>query len=187
VTLEALPRALFEGPAPDVAPLLLGALMIGDGCSARIVEVEAYTQDDPASHSFRGLTPRCRAMFGPPGHWYVYFTYGMHWCANVVCGPEGSGQAVLVRAALPVDGLEVMRARRPRARTDRQLLSGPARLAQAFAMGRADDGTDACSLSARVRLASDGVQLPVLRTTARVGISVGTERLWRFCADGAPR
>lgn len=187
MTVRPLPRSLFEGDAQVVAPELLGALIIGQGCSARIVEVEAYTQDDPASHSFRGPTPRNAAMFGEAGRWYVYFTYGMHWCANVVCGPAGSGQAILIRAALPVDGLELIRSRRPKARSDAQLLSGPARLTQAFAIDKALDAMDACDPASPVWLGTDGASLPVVRTTARVGISVGTDRPWRFCAAGAPR
>ena len=126
-------------------------------------------------------------MFGEAGRWYVYFTYGMHWCANVVCGPPGSGQAVLIRAALPVEGLQLIRDRRPKARSDAQLLSGPARLTQAFAIDKALDGMDACDPATAVWLGTDGTSLPVARTTTRVGISVGTDRLWRFCAAGAPR
>ena len=126
-------------------------------------------------------------MFGPPGHWYVYFTYGMHWCANAVCGPEGSGEAVLLRAAVALTGVEMIRARRPAARRDQDLTNGPAKLAQAFSMDAGTDGTDLCSPESPVWLGTDGVRLPVIRTTARVGISVGTDRLWRFCAEGAPK
>lgn len=179
-------RAVFNGPAPEVAPLLLGALVVSADCTARVVEVEAYTEDDPASHSARGITNRNRSMFGPPGHWYVYFTYGMHWCVNVVCGAQGSGQAVLLRAAIPLTGLETMKARRPKARSDADLSNGPAKLAQAFAMNGALDGIDLCSSESEVWLGSDATTLPLARTTGRVGISVGTDRLWRFCAEGAP-
>ena len=179
-------RTEFEGTAPEVAPLLLGALLVSADCTARVVEVEAYTEDDPASHSVRGLTNRNRTMFGPPGHWYVYFTYGMHWCVNVVCGAQGSGQAVLLRAAIPLTGLQTMRARRPKARLDADLSNGPAKLAQAFAMNASMDGVDLCSADSEVWLGTDGTKLALARTTARVGISVGNDRLWRFCAEGAP-
>lgn len=184
--VKPLARTLFEGPAPEVAPQLLGALLMSAKCTARVVEVEAYTEDDPASHSVRGPTNRNRSMFGPPGHWYVYFTYGMHWCVNAVCGAEGSGQAVLLRAAIPMTGLATMRARRPKARTDADLGNGPAKLAQAFAMNATLDGVDLCDSESAVWLGTDGTTLPVVSTTDRVGISVGKERLWRFCAEGAP-
>ncbi len=179
-------RTVFVGSAPEVAPLLLGALLVSADCTARVVEVEAYTEDDPASHSARGLTYRNRSMFGSPGHWYVYFTYGMHWCVNAVCGDEGSGQAVLLRAAIPLTGLETMRARRPKARSDADLSNGPGKLAQAFAMNAILDGVDLCSAESQVWLGTDGTTLRVVRSTERVGISIGKERLWRFCAEGAP-
>lgn len=113
---------------------LLGAELVHGDLRARIVEVEAYDEGDPASHSYRGPTPRNRPMFGQPGLAYVYFTYGMHWCLNVVAGDEGRGAAILLRAAIPLGGLETMRERRPKARHDRDLLAGPARLTSAFAI-----------------------------------------------------
>jgi DNA-3-methyladenine glycosylase len=141
----------------DVAPLLLGARLVHDDGTTRVVvrltEVEAYTGElDPGSHAFRGLTPRTRVMFGPPGHLYVYFTYGMHWCANVVCGPEGEASAVLLRAGEVVEGIDVALARRPSARTEAELARGPARLTTALGIGREHNGADLCVPSSNVWL-----------------------------------
>ena len=143
-----LTRAFFDRVPDELAPDLLNKLLVSrrDDVElvARIVEVEAYCgSTDPASHAFRGQTPRNTTMFGRPGHLYVYFTYGMHYCVNVVArSPRDDAGAVLLRAAAPIDGLELMRTRRPAARRDRDLLAGPARLASAFALGRGDDGLD---------------------------------------------
>ncbi len=143
-----LTRAFFDRPPEELAPDLLNKLLLStrDGVKliARIVEVEAYCGSaDPASHAYRGKTARNATMFGPPGHLYVYFTYGMHYCANVVAGsPLDDAGAVLLRAAGPIEGLELMRTRRTAARKDRDLLAGPARLASAFGLGRDDDGLD---------------------------------------------
>ncbi len=141
--------------------------------AARLVEVEAYRgSEDPGSHSYRGPTPRNATMFGPPGHLYVYFTYGMHWCANAVCGPGTQAHAVLLRAAAPLAGLESMRARRHAARTDRELCSGPARLAQAFAIDRTLDGADL--VRGPVRIVDDGVAPPRRPgITRRIGLAEG--------------
>ena len=124
-----LSRGFYERDSRLVAPELLNKLLVRGALVARLVEVEAYAGDEDAgSHAFRGETARNRTMFGPGGGLYVYFTYGMHWCANAVCGDEGWPSAVLLRAAAPIAGLDVMRARRPAARRDRDLLSGPAKL-----------------------------------------------------------
>jgi DNA-3-methyladenine glycosylase len=184
--LEELCR---EG-ALSAAPLLLGMSIVsaasdGSQLRATIVETEAYTEDDPASHSFRGITPRTVPMFGLPAHWYVYFTYGMHWCANVTCGPNGVGEAVLLRAAVVTQGTAIFEQRRGRKAPAARLLDGPAKLAQGFALSSAASGQPIAAST--VRIEGTPGALAVVRTTARVGISQGTDRLWRFCADGAPR
>ncbi len=155
--------------------------------SGRIVEVEAYRGgDDPASHAFRGPTERNAVMFGPPGHLYVYFTYGMHHCCNVVCQPAGVAGAVLIRALAPLTGLEAMGRRRPGARREQDLCSGPGKLCQAMGLDRAADGVDLLSRSSSVRLLDDGMAEPgadELGHGPRIGIC---DRLstaaapWRF-------
>ncbi len=179
-----LPRAFFERPPTLVAPGLLGRVLVrvqpdGTRLAARIVETEAYAEGDPASHAFRGQTPRNAVMFGPPGHLYVYFTYGMHFCMNVVTGRDGVGSAVLLRAAEPIEGLDAMAQRRG---TDdpRRLCSGPARWTQAFGIGRADDGRDL--VHGREVYLLEGEPIPPRRIerTTRVGVTVGVERRWRY-------
>ena len=170
-------RDLLAGDAADVAPLLLNKLLVHGPCSGRIIEVEAYRADDPASHSFRGRTPRNAAMFGGPGTLYVYFTYGMHWCANVVTGAAGEGAAVLLRALQPVDGIDVMRDRRG-GRDD--IADGPAKLCQALAIGPEHNGSDLLGVGP-VRLVDDGVAPPVAALVGpRIGITKATDRPWRF-------
>jgi DNA-3-methyladenine glycosylase len=139
---RALTRRFFDRDALDVAPELLNKVLAGNGVSARLVEVEAYRADeDPGSHAFRGRTPRNASMFAAPGALYVYFSYGNHWCMNAVCGPGERAHAVLLRAAAPLSGIDVMRARRPAAARDRDLMSGPGKLGQAFDATRELDGT----------------------------------------------
>jgi DNA-3-methyladenine glycosylase len=168
---------LLEGDAPCVAPLLLNKLLVHGECVGRIVEVEAYRDDDPASHSHRGQTPRNAAMFGPPGHLYVYFTYGMHYCANVVTGPVGAGAAVLLRAVTPIAGIELMRSRRG---GRRDLADGPAKLCQAFAIGLEHNQMDLCRPDA-IGLYDDGVAPPTHPVIGpRVGISKAVHVPWRF-------
>jgi len=175
--MRRVPRSLLAGDAPDVAPLLLNKLLVHGACVGRITEVEAYREDDPASHSHRGPTPRNRVMFGPAGHLYVYFTYGMHYCSNIVTGPEGTGAAVLLRAVEPIAGIELMRERR-RGRPD--LADGPAKLCQAFAIGPGHDGVDVCRGS-DVGLFDDGTPPPDDPLVGpRVGISRAVDAPWRF-------
>jgi DNA-3-methyladenine glycosylase len=131
---------LLTRPADEVAPLLLGATLTGRGVTARLTEVEAYLGEaDPGSHAFRGPTPRTRTMYDEPGHLYVYFSYGMHVCANIVCSPAGTASAVLLRAGEIVDGLELARERRATARSDAELARGPARLTKALGIALTDD------------------------------------------------
>jgi DNA-3-methyladenine glycosylase len=178
-------RGALEADSLVVAPWLLNKLLLRDGRVGRIVEVEAYRgAEDPASHAYRGRTKRNGVMFGPPGRLYVYFTYGMHWCANVVCAPEGLAQAVLIRALAPVAGVEAMRASRPAAKRDRDLCSGPAKLCQALGISGADNGADLLDGVAdrgAIVLVDDGVPPPSSPATGgRVGISSATEVAWRW-------
>jgi DNA-3-methyladenine glycosylase len=174
-----------------VAPKLLNKLLVtADGRAGRIIEVEAYDgANDPASHAYRGLTPRNTVMFGPPGHLYVYLSYGVHWCANIVCGPPGTASAVLLRALEPVSGLGAMRAARwseQRRQIDRDLCRGPGRLCQALGIDHSFDGTDLTTSASRLWLADDGTPPPVPQATPRIGISVAQEREWRFVVPGQP-
>ena len=185
-----LARSFYAADVLMVAPRLLNKLLTtADGRSGRIVEVEAYHgAEDPASHAFRGPTPRNLVMFGPPGHLYVYLSYGVHWCANVVCGPPGEPQAVLLRALDPVAGLELMRLARWRSQrhqADRDLCRGPGRLCQALGIDRTNNGADLTTADAGVWLADDGVPPPdEPLVTGRVGISVAADRPWRFAVKG---
>lgn len=178
-------RRRLARPAVQVAPLLLGAVVVSSlgevEVAVRVTEVEAYEgRDDPASHAFRGTTPRTEVMFGPAGYLYCYFTYGMHWCANVVCAEDGRAAAVLLRAGEVVAGLPSARARRPTARSDVELARGPARLARCLGLGREQSGLDLCAADSPVRLASmPSAPLPG-RAGPRVGISVAAELPWRF-------
>ncbi len=179
------------GPVDAVAPSLLGCWVVTDRpegrVALRLTEVEAYSGDgvDPAAHSHRGPTPRAGIMFGPPGRLYVYFSYGVHWCANVVVGPEGRGQAVLLRAGEVVVGEELARSRRPAARTARELARGPARLTQALAVGPDDKGVDLLSPDSAVRLHT-GASPTEISAGPRIGITQATDLPWRFWETGAP-
>ena len=173
-----------------MAPTLLGCWLVTDRPAGRVAlrltEVEAYAGDgtDPAAHSHRGPTPRAAIMFGPPGRLYVYFSYGVHWCANVVVGAEGQGSAVLLRAGDVVVGEELAASRRPAARTPRDLARGPARLTQALAIGPDDKDADLLDPSSPVRLHRGDPPADV-SAGPRVGISVATELPWRFWESGA--
>jgi DNA-3-methyladenine glycosylase len=216
-----LPRDFFDRPAPEVAPALLGCVLeheTPDGVVAvQLTEVEAYAGAvDPASHAYRGMTARNAVMFGPPGHAYVYFTYGMHFCVNVVCQPEGIAEAVLLRAGRIIAGESLAQRRRasrapepddsapPGTVPPRDLARGPARLCRALAITRAQDGADLCLPSAPLRLrppvddvaegAFDGTPgdgtpgdgPPAIAVGPRVGISVAADIPWRFWVAGDP-
>jgi len=175
---------------PDVAKALLGWRLAANGVTVRLSEVEAYSGlgEDPASHAHRGQTARNAVMFGPAGYAYVYFTYGMHWCLNVVCGHEGEAAAVLVRAGAVIDGLEVARSRRPAARGDDELARGPARLCQALAIDRSAYGVDLLDPESPVRLLPRLTRVPAASVLSgpRVGVTGALERPWRFWLAGDP-
>jgi DNA-3-methyladenine glycosylase len=179
---RVLGRSFYAGDSLEVAPRLLNKVLVRGGLAGRIVEVEAYRgEDDPASHAYRGPSARNATMFGGPGRLYVYFTYGMHWCANVVCGPAGTAQAVLLRALAPEAGMPAMRAARPRARRDVDLANGPAKLCQAFAVTGADDGADLVTGDRGLVIVDDGTDPPPRPgVSGRVGITAAEKVPWRF-------
>lgn len=173
-----------QGPVP-LARQLIGCTLLVNGVGGVIVETEAYDGDDEASHSFRGSTPRNAAMFGPPGHAYVYLSYGMHWCFNIVCREAGHGAAVLVRALEPTHGLEAMRERRG-LQDPRLLCSGPGKLAQALGIDRALDGLplDAAPFALLPPRHAPGCP-PEVAFGPRIGISKAMDRPWRFALAGS--
>jgi DNA-3-methyladenine glycosylase len=178
-------RAALTAPVLDVAPLLLGAVLRHGDVACRLTEVEAYDGPrDPGSHAYRGRTPRNAVMFGPPGHLYVYFTYGMHWCANVVCGPVDTPSAVLLRAGEVVDGCEVARQRRTTARRDRDLARGPAVLCRALGIDGTVDGHDLTASPLTLTLAEQPAT--AVSTGPRVGLRAAADRPWRFWLTDEP-
>lgn len=200
-----LPRSFYDRDALEVGPELLNKVLVRGRRAGRIVEVEAYRgADDPASHAYRGPTRRNATMFGPPGRLYVYFSYGVHWCANAVCCPTGTAQAVLLRALAPLSGLEEMRLARLSGRRrssapgaggpaggatlpDRHLASGPARLCQALGIVGDDDGADLVRGDRGLRVVDDGTPPPRrVGVSGRVGISNAAELPWRFFVPDDP-
>jgi DNA-3-methyladenine glycosylase len=191
-TLAPLPREFYAPDAGHVARLLLGHVLVRNTrlgfLGGIIVETEAYLADDPACHAFRGPTPRNRAMFGPPGYAYVYFIYGNHWCFNAVCRGEGVGEAVLIRAVVPVFGLQAMHRNRPVARR-RELTNGPGKLCEALRIDRRHDHCDLCDPRSPVFIASNPHRAPVMRrlgpveTTIRIGIQKAAQLPLRFLLE----
>jgi DNA-3-methyladenine glycosylase len=191
---KLLERGFFDRPSLEVAPELLGIVLTHDSpdgsVAAVIVEVEAYAGPaDPASHSYRGRTARNGVMFGPPGHAYVYFTYGMHYCVNLVCEPAGQASAVLLRAGRITDGVELATARRNGA-AERDLARGPARLCQALGIDRGLDGADVCDPGSVLRAGTPAGWAPAeagqISTGPRVGVSQAADWPWRFWLTGDP-
>jgi DNA-3-methyladenine glycosylase len=176
-----LSRDFFARSVHEVAPGLIGVTLLVEGVGGVIVEVEAYDQEDPASHGFRGRTARNATMFGPPGHAYVYRSYGIHWCLNFVCDEAGRAEAALVRALEPTHGLERMRARRG-VEAERALCSGPGKLCQALGLSRDHDGLalDEPPFELRGR-----ERTPEIATGPRIGITRAAERTWRYALAGS--
>lgn len=188
-TRKPLPRSFYRRDSRIVAVELLNKILVGpDGRSGRIVETEAYCGAlDPAAHTFRGKTTRNATMFGPPGHMYVYFTYGMHWCCNAVCGEVDEGIGVLLRALAPLSGLDAMREARAKARRDRDLCSGPARLTQAMGISGIHDGSDLVKGDRGYRIIDDGVPPPAeVSASGRIGIRHAADEPWRWYVPGDP-
>jgi DNA-3-methyladenine glycosylase len=172
----------FARSVHEVAPDLIGAMLLVDGVGGRIVEVEAYDRQDPASHGYRGRTARNAAMFGPPGHAYVYRSYGIHWCLNLVCGEEGVPEAVLIRALEPTRGLDLQRNRRG-VDDVRALCSGPGKLCQALSITREHDGLPLDVPPFRLE---ERAGAPEIVTGPRIGIRRATELSWRYMSAGSP-
>jgi DNA-3-methyladenine glycosylase len=177
-----LERDFFARSVHEVAPDLIGATLLVDGVGGPIVELEAYDQEDPASHSFGGPTARNAVMFGPPGYTYVYRSYGIHWCLNFTCDLEGSAEAVLVRALKPEHGLDLMRARRGLER-ERDLASGPGKLCQALGI-TGEHNKLPLDVPPFELLARE--ETPEIATGPRIGITKATELSWRYGVKGSP-
>ena len=179
---ERLTREFFARSVHEVAPDLVGCTLLVDGVGGRIVEVEAYEPSDPASHSYRGPTARNRTMFGPPGRAYVYRSYGVHWCLNLVCAADGRAEAALVRALEPTQGLEAMRERRG-VEAARSLCSGPGKLCQALGITRVHDGLPLDEPPYELLARREE---PSLATGPRIGITLAIEKPWRYGLAGSP-
>ena len=185
--MRPLDREFYRRDSRAVAPDLLGKVVVAGERRGRIVEVEAYCgPEDPAAHSYRGPTARNATMFGPPGHLYVYFSYGMHWCCNPVCGDDDEGVAVLLRALEPLAGLEAMRAARGGVR-DRDLCRGPARLCEALGITGTLDGADLVTGDRGVSIVDDGTPPPADPAVGpRIGITRGADSPWRWWVPDSP-
>jgi len=178
-----LRRLFFDRSVHEVAPELIGATLLFNGMGGKIVEVEAYDQTDPAAHSFRGQTERNAVMFGPPGHAYVYQSYGIHWCLNFVCARAGVASAVLIRAIEPTEGLVRMQRRRGLANGDNRLLcSGPGRLCEALGITGAHNGLALDRPPFELRLPVDNF---AIATGVRIGLTKAVELPWRYGLAGS--
>ena len=194
--MPRLGRPFYARDAVAVAKDLIGCIFVHDGPSGRIavrlIETEAYRGVlDPGSHGHRGKTPRTEVMYGPPGRLYVYFTYGMHWCANIVCAQEGTCEAVLLRAGEPLEGVESMRANRPKIANNRLLAAGPARLTQAMGIGPEHNGATLLrggSFWCAEDAVTDGYHTREIAQTVRIGLAQGRgdDLPWRFVVPGSP-
>ena len=178
---KAITRAFFRRSVHEVAPDLIGAMLLVDGVGGRLVEVEAYHHTDPAAHSFRGPTERNAVMFGPPGYAYVYRSYGIHWCLNFVCEPKGSASAVLIRALEPTAGLAVMRRRRGTA-DERLLCSGPGRVCAALGVTGAHNGLALDAPPFEIFARTDAVEVVA---GPRIGITKAADKPWRYGVKGS--
>jgi DNA-3-methyladenine glycosylase len=181
-------RSFFDRAATEVGPELLGCVLWHGDVGVELTEVEAYMgAADPASHAYRGQTPRNAVMFGPPGYAYVYFTYGMYFCVNLVCQPAGTASAVLLRAGRVIAGEELARVRRPSSRRTRDLASGPARLCLALSIDREQNGLDVCTAGSPLLVTSttDSYEKKICQGP-RVGISSAADLPWRYWIDGDP-
>jgi DNA-3-methyladenine glycosylase len=177
-----LSRDFFARSVHEVAPDLVGVTLLLDGVGGKIVEVEAYDQEDPASHGFRGPTQRNASMFGPPGHAYVYRSYGIHWCLNLVCAEKGNPEAVLIRALEPTAGLELQGHRRG-TEDPRSLCSGPGKLCEALGITREHDGLALDEAPFRLE---ERTEVPEIVTGPRIGITRAAELSWRYALAGSP-
>ena len=195
--MKKLGRKFFEQPTLEAAQKLLGCEFVVGDCSGIITETEAYIEGDPATHSTRGQTKRNAVMFGPPGTLYVYFTYGMHFCANFVCGKFGVGDAVLLRGIVPTKGIQKMQTRRNRGSPFRKtksrnkidpknLTNGPSKICQAFGIDLRQNGHDLCTFESEIFVLERKFE-PKFQATPRIGIKVGQEKLWRFICDISDR
>ena len=189
---KPLPREFYLQDTRLAAQKLLGQLVVrhlpsGETLSGIIVETEAYLTDDPACHAYRGQTPRNAAMFGPPGHAYVYFTYGLHMMLNLVCALEGIAEAVLIRALEPVEGVDTMRENRGGIADIRQLTNGPGKLAQALALTRlAHNGLDVTDVGGALQILPTAYPPFEIVTKTRIGITQGVDLPWRYYVAGNP-
>jgi DNA-3-methyladenine glycosylase len=192
--LRKIPRSFYLQPTLEVARGLLGLFLVRkirrNRLAGKIVEVEAYLgSKDPASHAYRGMTKRNEVMFWKGGHLYVYFTYGMHYCCNVVTESEGTGHAVLLRAVEPMAGIELMKRNRKRPKQENRmsaLCSGPARLCQAFEIGRKENGTDLCGDRIWIAREIRSTRPQKVSRSTRVGISDGKHHKWRYFLKHSP-